>query len=119
MQIAVAAVSIALAVYLAVAGIMNTFYLAPSREDAAHLGISSGLTRFIGCCLLAAVFGLIAGLFWPPLGIAAATGVLLLMIGAVLFHRRVGDGIGKMARALVVFALAVLILAGQICGLVG
>lgn len=118
MQIAVVLVSIALAAYLAVAGIMNTFYLTPSREDAAHLRISSGLTRFIGCCLLAGAFGLIAGLFWPPLAIAAATGVLLLMIGAVLAHRRVGDGIGAMARALVVFALAVFILAGQVCGLV-
>jgi hypothetical protein len=118
MEIAVVALSIGLAVFLAVAGVMNIFYVKRSREDAAHIRISSALTRFIGWCLIAAVFGLIAGLFWGPLAIAASIGVLLLMIGAVIFHRRVGDSLVQLTRALVAFALAALVLAGHISLLV-
>ena len=114
MEIAVVGTSIGLAVFLAVAGVMNVFYMKRSREDAAHIHISSSLTRFIGWCLIAAVFGLIAGLFWGPLAIAASIGVLLLMVGAVIFHRRVGDSVVEMTRALVVFALAAFVLAGHI-----
>jgi ABC-type transport system involved in cytochrome c biogenesis permease subunit len=113
-QIAVVLVSIGLAVFFAIAGILNIFYLKQSREDATHLGISSALTRFIGWCQIAAVFGLIAGLFWRPLGIAAATGVVLLLVGAVVAHRRVGDTIAKMIRALVVFVLTAFVLVGHI-----
>jgi uncharacterized membrane protein YphA (DoxX/SURF4 family) len=114
MQIAVVVVSSSLAVFFAVAGIMNVFYMKQSRQDATHLGISAALTRFIGWCQIAAVFGLIAGLFWRPLAIAAATGVLLLLVGAVIAHRRVGDSIAQMVRALVVFVLAGFVLAGHI-----
>jgi ABC-type transport system involved in cytochrome c biogenesis permease subunit len=114
MQIAVALVSLGLAVFFAIAGIMNIFYLKQSREDATHLRISSALTRFIGWCQIAAVFGLIAGLLWRPLAIAAATGVLLLLFGAVNAHRRVGDPISKMVRALVVFVLSLFVLAGHV-----
>jgi hypothetical protein len=114
MQTAVVVVSIGLAVFLAIAGVMNIFYMERSREDAAHIRISPALTRFIGGCLIGAVFGLIVGLFWGPLAIAAAIGVLLLMVGAVIFHRRVGDSVVQMTRALVVFALAAFVLAGHI-----
>ncbi|MBV9088797.1 MAG: DoxX family protein [Mycobacteriaceae bacterium] len=114
MQIAVVLVSIGLAVFFAIAAILNIFYLKPSREDATHLGISSRLTRFIGLCQIAAVFGLLAGLFWRPLAIAAATGVLLLLVGAVIAHRRVGDPIARMMRAVVVFVLTAFVLAGHI-----
>lgn len=114
MEIAVVVVSICLAIFLAVAGVMNVLFMKRSREDAAHIRISSALTRFIGWCLIAAVFGLIAGLFWGPLAIAAAIGVLLLMVGAVIFHRRVGDSVVQMTRALVVFALAAFVLAAHV-----
>lgn len=119
MQIAIMVVSIGLAAYLALAGIGCLFYMKQAREDAEHLRISSGLTRFIGCCLLAAVAGLIAGLFWRPLAIAAAIGLLLLMVGAVIFHRRVGDPIATTVRALLVFVLAAFILAVDVSLLAG
>ena len=35
-----------------------------------------------------AVLGLLAGLWWAPLGIAAAAGVVLLMLGAIGLHVR-------------------------------
>ncbi|MDH6622593.1 hypothetical protein M2271_000380 [Streptomyces sp. LBL] len=39
-----------------------------------HMGLSPTLVRFIGAAETAAVGGLIVGLFWQPLGIAAALG---------------------------------------------
>lgn len=119
MQIAIVLVTIALAVYLGVAAVLNIFYMEHSRENSAHLQISSSLARFIGWCQLAAVIGLIAGLFWRPLGIAAAVGLLLLMIGAVIAHRRVQDPISQTVPAIVVFVLSAVVLAGHIAMLAG
>ncbi|KQW13310.1 DoxX family protein [Streptomyces sp. Root369] len=57
----------------------------------SHMGLSAGLVRFIGLAEVAATGGLIIGLFWQPLGIAAAIGFTITMIGAVAFHAKAGD----------------------------
>lgn len=62
-----------------------------SASLQSHMGLSAGLVRFIGLAEVAAGVGLIVGLFWQPLGIAAAVGMALLMVGAVGYHFRVGD----------------------------
>ncbi|MCX5328884.1 MULTISPECIES: DoxX family protein [unclassified Streptomyces] len=57
----------------------------------SHMGLSAGLVRFIGLAEVAAFVGLVVGLFWQPLGIAAAVGFGITMIGAVGFHTKAGD----------------------------
>lgn len=57
----------------------------------SHMGLSAGLVRFIGLAEVAAAVGLVVGLFWQPLGIAAAIGLIVTMIGAVGFHAKAGD----------------------------
>ncbi|MBA2945814.1 DoxX family protein [Streptomyces himalayensis] len=57
----------------------------------SHMGLSAGLVRFIGLAEVAAAVGLIVGLFWQPLGIAAAIGFAITMVGAVGFHAKTGD----------------------------
>ena len=57
----------------------------------SHMGLSAGLVRFVGLAEVAAAGGLIIGLFWQPLGIAAAIGFTITMIGAVGFHAKAGD----------------------------
>ncbi|WP_406214068.1 DoxX family protein [Streptomyces canus] len=57
----------------------------------SHMGLSAGLVRFIGLAEVAAAGGLVIGLFWQPLGIAAAIGFTITMIGAVGFHAKAGD----------------------------
>jgi hypothetical protein len=57
----------------------------------SHMGLSAGLVRFVGPADVAATGGLIIGLFWRPLGIAAAIGFTITMIGAVGFHAKAGD----------------------------
>ncbi|MFE2719119.1 DoxX family protein [Streptomyces mirabilis] len=67
----------------------------------------------MGVAEAAAAGGLVAGLFWQPLGVAAALGFAATMIGAVGFHAKHGDYAnpetrgGSMAPiALVVVAIA-------------
>ncbi|GHH01231.1 DoxX family protein [Streptomyces lanatus] len=64
----------------------------------AHMGLSAGFVRFIGLAEAAAAGGLIIGLFWQPLGIAAAIGFTVTMIGAVVFHLKAGDYADPAAR---------------------
>ena len=72
-----------------------------------HLGVSPIQWRMIGALELAGVAGVLAGLLWAPIGIAAAIGLTLLSIGAIAFHVRASDRIAETAPAVVGVALAV------------
>jgi len=69
----------------------------------------------LAACEIAGAVGLIVGIWWPPLGIAAAIGVVLYFLGAVTAHVRAGDIKGIMAPlpllALAAVALVLRILA--------
>ena len=54
----------------------------------------------------AGAIGLVLGIWWPPLGVAAGIGLVLYFVGAVASHLRVGDfkGIGPATFMLVVAA---------------
>jgi uncharacterized membrane protein YphA (DoxX/SURF4 family) len=56
-----------------------------------HMNLSFGLIRFIGLAEVAAAAGLIIGIWWRPLGIAAAIGMAVLLISASGFHAKAGD----------------------------
>jgi uncharacterized membrane protein YphA (DoxX/SURF4 family) len=56
-----------------------------------HLNLTPGLIRFIGLAEVAAAAGLVIGIWWRPLGIAAAIGMAVLLIGATGFHAKAGD----------------------------
>src|SRR6185312_4558120 len=62
------------------------------RQSAAHFGIPWSRYRLIGAAELAAAAGVMIGLWWHPLGVAAAAGMALLLIGALITHRRAKDG---------------------------
>ena len=62
------------------------------RKSAAHFGIPWPRYRLIGVAELAAAAGILTGLWWHPLGLAAAAGMALLLIGALITHRRAEDG---------------------------
>ncbi|AXO35351.1 DoxX family protein [Micromonospora sp. B006] len=82
---------------------------AQMRERMDHLGVSPGLTRVLGVLELAAVAGLLLGLLWPPLGIAAAIGLALQMTCAVVYHARAKDPAATILTP-VIFAVAALAL---------
>lgn len=54
--------------------------------------------------------GLIVGLFWWPLGIAAAVGVIAYFLGAIISHLRKRDWNITAAAVLLIFAVVTLIL---------
>ena len=76
-----------------------------SLEIRDHLSVSPVGWRIIGGLELAGVVGALAGLLWPPIGIAAAIGLALLSIGAVAFHLRASDRVAEMLPAVIGIAL--------------
>lgn len=81
------------------------------RQAAAHFGIPWNRYRLIGLAELAAAAGVLAGLWWHPLGVAAAAGMVLLLLGAVLTHRQAADSKKEVASAVVALAITVAYLA--------
>lgn len=77
------------------------------RESAAKFGISWRRYQLIAVPELAAAAGILAGLSWRPAGLLAAAGVTLLLLGALVAHRRAHDRIPEMLPALVALTIAV------------
>lgn len=72
------------------------------------VGVSLRYFPVLAACELAGAVGLVLGIWWPLLGVAAAAGLLLYFVGAVASHLRVGDakGIGPAFFMLVLSAAA-------------
>ena len=70
------------------------------RESAAHFGIPWNRYRLISVPELAAAIGVLAGLRHPALGVAAACGMAIVLLAALIAHRRARDSITVMAPAL-------------------
>ena len=81
------------------------------RQSAAHFGISWPRYRLIGVAEFAAAAGVLIGLWRHPLGLAAAAGMALLLLGAVITHRRAADSGKEMAPVLLALAITLAYLA--------
>jgi hypothetical protein len=104
-------------VLVAVFGLLGTAKVArvPYMVDAAtHLGFSTRQYQLIGCVEVLAVTGLVVGFWLTPLAVAAAAGLVLLMLGALLSHIRNGDGARHIAPAVLVLALATGLVLGHL-----
>jgi uncharacterized membrane protein YphA (DoxX/SURF4 family) len=77
------------------------------RQSAEHFGILWPRYRLIGVAELTAGAGVLAGLWWHPLGIVAAVGMTLLLFGALIIHRRAADSGKEMAPALIALAITI------------
>jgi uncharacterized membrane protein YphA (DoxX/SURF4 family) len=69
------------------------------RKSAAHFAIPWPGYRLIGAAELAAAAGILTGLWRHPLGLAAAAGMTLLLIGAITAHQKAADSAKEMAPA--------------------
>jgi hypothetical protein len=69
------------------------------RTKAAHVGFSVSAYRRIGLLEVLGVLGLLAGAFVPVIGAAAATGLVVLLCGAIVTHLRSGDGVREIIPA--------------------
>jgi hypothetical protein len=112
MDVAVIFLSVLLATSSLVGGAAKIAGAGIMRADARRFGFSYTAYRRIGLTEVAAAAGLITGLFLWPVGVAAAVGVVCLMVGAVTTHLRAEDPpsrlIGPVAVALLATATIVL-----------
>jgi DoxX-like family len=58
------------------------------------VGVPLSYLPLLAACEFAGALGLVVGIWWPPLGVAAGIGLILYFVGAVVSHLRVGDGKG-------------------------
>lgn len=107
MFIATLVLALLLAAVFAMAGASKLAGVQKMRDGAAHLGFSFPAYQRIGALEVAGAAGLLIGLWFAPLGIAAAAGLVLLMIGAAYFHLKAKDSL-QIAAAPAVLALLAL-----------
>jgi uncharacterized membrane protein YphA (DoxX/SURF4 family) len=89
--IATAVLTVALALAFLGAGLAKITAQTMMVEVAGHLGFTLNQYKLIGGSEVLGSLGLLLGLAFAPLGMAAAIGLILLMAGAVHFHLRAGD----------------------------
>ncbi|MER6386606.1 DoxX family protein [Streptomyces sp. NPDC001250] len=93
------------------AGLPKALAQPAAMSDAERFGYPVRAFRYIGLLELGGVAGLIVGLWYWPVGVAAAAGLLLVCGGALRAHLRAGDAPKALAPAALfgVTAVAVLI----------
>lgn len=106
-MIATVVVTILLAVLFTFSSSIKLLGVPQSLAIRDHLGVTAVRWRLIGILELAGVAGVLVGLVWAPIGVAAAIGLALLSVGAVAFHVRASDGWTKTAPAVIAILLAV------------
>jgi DoxX-like family len=106
-MIAAVVVTVLLAALFAFSSSIKLLGIRQSLAIRDHLGVSPAQWRVIGLLELAGVVGVLTGLAWAPIGVAAAVGLGLLSVGAVIFHVRASDRAADMAPAVIGFGLAV------------
>ena len=65
----------------------------PKVTKSIHdvVGVPLKFFPFLAACEFAGALGLLLGIAWPAVGLAASAGLSLYFIGAVVGHLRVGD----------------------------
>ncbi|MEZ0352376.1 DoxX family protein [Mycobacterium sp. pR1184] len=64
---------------------------APIMEQMSTVGVPPRALPLLAAAEIAGAVGLIVGFLWWPIGVAAAVGVVLYFVGAVIAHLRVQD----------------------------
>jgi hypothetical protein len=96
-----------LAAMFAFAGLIKVLGVRQSLAIRDHLGVDPTQWRLVGLLELAGVAGVLAGLAWAPIGVAAAIGLALLVLGAIVVHVRASDSVADSAPAVIGLGLAV------------
>jgi hypothetical protein len=106
-------VAIVLSAVLAAAmlgsGVMKLVHAPGMVDNMAKVHVSRSQMTVLGVLEVAATVGLVVGIFWTPLGIAAAIGAVIYFGGAVVAHLRAHDRGMQGAVGLLVVAIATLV----------
>lgn len=100
-----------LIVFLAFASLMSAAgklrKMPQVMESMAHVGVKPDQIRILAFLEIAGGLGLVIGFAVPALGVAAAAGLALYFIGAVVAHLRIGDKVAVFGPALLLAVIAV------------
>jgi hypothetical protein len=93
MFLATVVVSTALAAALAFAAIRKLSHRPEVVETYVRAGVPEDRLDYLAAILLAGAAGLILGLVWAPIGVAAAIGVVCYFLVAIAAHVRSDDAV--------------------------
>ncbi|GLY33236.1 DoxX family protein [Kineosporia sp. NBRC 101731] len=110
MFIATAVVSVLLAVLLIASSYGKFTRGEMGLKVSRTVGWPENLLWVLGLLEVAGAVGLVIGLFWWPIGVAAAIGVVLYFAGAVIAHLRSRDPEWQPAVVIGLIAVAALVL---------
>lgn len=79
-------------------------------DTLVKVGVKPSQVWLLAACEIAGGIGLLIGVWLPVIGIAAAVGIVLYFLGAVVAHLRVGDRRSPEAPVILVIAIAALVL---------
>lgn len=91
MFVATVIVSVLLAALLAFSAIRKLSHREEVVQTYLRAGVPEDKLNYLAIILIAGAAGLILGLFWAPIGVAAAIGLVVYFIVAVGFHIRNDD----------------------------
>jgi uncharacterized membrane protein YphA (DoxX/SURF4 family) len=80
------------------------------KEEFATYGLPAPMFYIVGGLKVICGVELLVGLWYPPVVLPAAAVVVVLMLGAVAMHLKVGDGVVKYVPATLMLAMS-----GAIC----
>lgn len=118
MELARIIISVVLAVMLVITGSGKVLGLGYANGNRDALNVHPVFWRITGGLEVAAAVGLIWGLWYVPFGIAAAIGLVLLMIGAIVFRMRTGKRevkVQAVADVIVLLLAAAVVVLGFLC----
>jgi DoxX-like family len=109
MEITYLVITAVVALMVAISGV-GKIRRDPRQLHVVHelVGVPLKFFPLLAACEFAGAAGLVVGIWWPSLGVAAAAGLVLYFAGAVVSHLRVGDfkGIGPAVFMLALAAAA-------------
>lgn len=76
------------------------------KEEFATYGLPDVMFYLVGGLKVIAAIGLVVGIWWPGLVVPAAGVIVVLMIGAIVMHLKVGDPIMKSVPAALVLVMS-------------
>lgn len=103
-------VSVLLALVLLASGATKVRRAPAVVANLATVGVPERAIPGLGALEIAATLGLLAGLLWWPLGLAAAVGSVAYFVGAIAAHLRARDSAVGPAAGMLAFCAAALVL---------
>lgn len=110
MTIVFSILSVVLAVVLVLSAVAKLTHNPAIDDGMTKVGVPLDRMWLLALLEIAGAVGLVVGLFWWPIGAAAAIGVILYFVGALIFHARVRDTAVAGPLGLLAVAVAVLVL---------